>query len=121
VQPTTIAGHDYVDGGLVSQVPVRIARRMGADIVIAVDVSKSLLTADQLKSTAAVMRQAMLIAMHRITEEEIEEADIIIRPDVGDINANDFDLRQQAVAAGEAAALGKIDAIKQLITKWRRQ
>lgn len=119
VQPMTIAGHDYVDGGLVSQVPVRIARQMGADIVIAVDVSRKLMPPEQLTSTAAVMHQAMLIAMQKITDEEINEADIIIRPDVGDIAANEFELRDQAVAAGRAAALAKISDIRRLIAAWR--
>lgn len=121
VQPVTIDGRDYVDGGLVSQVPVRIARQMGADIVIAVDVSKTLIPPDQLTSTAAVMRQAMLIAIQRITEEEIAEADIIIRPEVGNIAANEFELRDQAVAAGEAAALTKLGNIRQVISDWHQK
>ena len=117
VQPTNIAGRDYIDGGLVSQVPVRIARQMGADIVIAVDVSRTPLSADQLTTTMAVMRQAMLIAMQRISEEEIDEADIIIRPEMGNIGANEFDQRSDMVASGEAAALEKITQIKQLISQ----
>jgi len=118
VQPMTIEGRDYVDGGLVSQVPVRIARQMGADIVIAVDVSRTLMPPEQLTTTAAVMRQAMLITIERITEEEIGEADIIIRPKVGDIGGNDFELRDQAVEAGKASALEKISDIRRLISEW---
>ena len=121
VQPTTIDGRDYVDGGLVSQVPVRIARQMGADIVIAVDVSRTLMPPEQLTSTAAVMRQAMLIAIQRITEEEIGEADIIIRPEVGNIAADQFELRDQAVAAGKTAALARISDIRQIISDWYRK
>jgi len=117
VQPTNIAGRDYIDGGLVSQVPVRIARQMGADIVIAVDVSRTPLSTDQLDTTMAVMRQAMLIAMQRISEEEIHEADIIIRPEVGNIGANEFGQRNHVVASGEAAALEKITQIKKLISE----
>jgi len=120
VQPMTIDGRDYVDGGLVSQVPVRIARQMGADIVIAVDVSRTLIAPEQLTSTASVMRQAMLIAIQKITEEEIGEADIIIRPEVGNIAGDEFELRSQAIAAGETAALEKVGEIKQVISGWHR-
>ncbi len=115
VQPTHINNRDYIDGGIVSQVPVHIARQMGADIVIAIDVSGMLLPKDQLNTTVAVMRQAMLIAMHRLSEAEVQSADILIRPELGDIGANSFELRSQAVKAGEEAARGEIENIKQAI------
>lgn len=115
VQPLTIGEQEYVDGGLVSPVPVRIARKMGADIVIAVDVSRSRLPHDQLNSATAVMHQAILISMQQITEAEVQEADVIIRPEVGAILANEFEQRDQLVEAGKRAALDKITIIKQLI------
>ncbi|MFC1748910.1 hypothetical protein ACFL2V_08885 [Pseudomonadota bacterium] len=89
---------------------------MGADIVIAVDVFITSLPLDQLTTTIAVMRQTMLIAMQRIIEEEILEADIIISPNVGEIGANEFELRSHAVLVGEMAALDKIANIRQVIS-----
>jgi len=120
IQPLAIDGQEYVDGGLVSQVPVRIARQLGADVVIAVDVSKNL-KPDQLLSTFEVMQQAILIMAHKIAEMEVGEADIVIRPEVGGIATNAFELRDQAVAAGEAAATAAVSEIEQVIAEKSRQ
>ena len=115
VQPVVIGEREYVDGGLVSQVPVRVAREMGADVIIAVDVSRNHLLQEQLQSTFAVMRQAIIIMSRRIADAEVGEADIHIRPEVGDISNTEFELRDQVLAVGEAATLAVIDDIKQTI------
>src|ERR1700704_2474732 len=59
-QPTTIRGSEYVDGGLVSPVPVRVARESGADIVIAVDVSRQPAEQKELGTSAAMLSQAFI-------------------------------------------------------------
>jgi len=123
IQPVMINGREYVDGGLVSQVPVRVARQMGADVIIAVDVSKNPFKPEQLQSTFAVMQQAIIIMSHKLAETEVGEADILIRPDVGGIAVAEFELRDQAVAAGEAATLAVIPEIVQLIAEksWQKR
>ena len=115
VQPVRIAGRDYVDGGLISQLPAKVARQLGAEVVIAVDISRAPIPQEELQSMVAVMRQTFIIMTNRIAEAEYTDADIIIRPDVGNMSINEFDSRGQAIAAGEAAALLVIGDIKRLI------
>jgi len=115
IQPVEINGAEYVDGGLVSQVPVRVARQLGADIIIAVDVSKHPLQRERLTTTMAVMQQALIIMSNRVTDLELREADVVIRPKVGEITISDFETRAQALAAGESAALEALAEIKRLI------
>ena len=117
VQPVLIDGREYVDGGVVSQVPVHVARKLGADVIIAIDVSRHPLPADQLSSTLAVMQQAIIVMSNQIAEAELAYADIVIRPNVGAFGIDDFDLRDQVLAAGEAAALEALTEIKRLINE----
>lgn len=110
-QPTAIGGVEYVDGGLVSPVPIRYARQLGADIVIAVDVStppnSSATTGklDVLMRTFEIMGQA-------IREAELPQADVLIRPDLSKIASTDFDSRQLAILQGERAALAAMPQIR---------
>jgi len=115
IQPVEINGTEYVDGGLVSQVPVRVARQLGADIIIAVDVSKHPLKREQLTTTMTVMQQALIIMSNRITDLEVNEADVVIRPEVEKVAISDFETRAQALDAGERAALEALAEIKRLI------
>ena len=113
-QPVAINGREYVDGGLVSPVPVRAARGMGADLVIAVYVSndprlgKTRDSFDLLLQTFAIMGQS-------IAGYELSEADIVIRPDTGKIRSTGFEDRQLAIIEGEKAGLAAIAAIKRRI------
>ncbi len=103
IRPVTIAGRDYVDGGLVSQVPARFARELGADVVIAVDVSKLPDAKMELDSTWEVVRQSFLIMAKTVVDNEIREADVLIRPDVTEIALADFEQRERAIEAGRRA------------------
>lgn len=115
-QPVAINGHDYVDGGLVSPVPVRAARGMGADLVIAVYISnnprfgKTRDSVDVLLQTFAIMGQS-------IAGYELSEADIVIRPDTGRMRSTGFEDRHLAIIEGEKAGLAAIAAIKQKIAE----
>jgi NTE family protein len=115
-QPVRINGKDYVDGGLTGPVPVRVARRLGADVVIAVDVSaapkhgKTSDTLDMLLQTFAIMGQA-------IAANELPEADVVIRPDTSRITAIGFDHRRLAIQEGERAALAALPAIRERVAK----
>ncbi len=116
VQPVTINGRDYVDGGLVSPVPVRAARAMGADVVIAVYVSteprygKTTDSFDILLQTFAIMGQS-------IAAYELDSADVVIRPDIGAMRNIDFNQRQLAISAGEKAGLAAVEAINRKIAE----
>ncbi len=117
IQPVEINGAEYVDGGLVSQVPVRVARQLGAEIIIAVDVSKQLFKREQLATTVAVMQQALSIMAHKVTTLELQEADVVIRPEVSGMSVADFGTRDQALVAGEKATLAVMPEIKRLIAE----
>jgi len=110
-QPVTISGRDYVDGGLVSPVPVRAARGMGADLVIAVYISNNP-RFGKTRDSVDVMLQSFAIMGQSIAGYELTEADIVIRPDTGAMRGTDFDHRQQAIIEGEKAGLAAIAAIK---------
>ncbi len=113
-QPVTISGREYVDGGLTSPVPVRAAKAMGADLIIAVDVSAKPIqgktgdTIDMLLQTFAIMGQA-------IASTELQGADVVIRPDTSGLGAADFANRQLAIRTGEKAALAALADIRKAI------
>ena len=101
-QPVEISGRDYVDGGLVSPVPVRYARQMGADVVLAVDIS----SAPEGNSATAPLRillQTFAIMGKSINAWELREADVVVRPSLVGVGSADFAARRRAIEAGRAA------------------
>jgi NTE family protein len=116
-QPASIGGHEYVDGGLVSPVPVKAARNLGADIVIAVDISSKPRNA-KIKDTLDVLLQTVSIMGQSIANFELAEADVVIRPDTGTIGAADFDSKHLAILEGEKAAQVALPLIRKLIRNW---
>ena len=116
-QPTTILGIEYVDGGLVSPVPVRVARAFGADLVIAVDVSRHPEEQTELASTALLLTHAFVVMEHALAQEETKLADVVIRPDLAKVPATDLAARVQAIRAGEDAARVALPQIRRLIAE----
>src|SRR6266581_3082690 len=116
-QPTTIRGIEYVDGGLVSPVPVRLARESGADLVIAVDVSRQPDEQKGLDSTAAMLGHAFVVMEHALAQEESKLADVVIRPNLAKVRATDLAARGEAIAAGEEAARAALPQIRSLIAE----
>ncbi len=113
-RPVKINGDMYVDGGVTSPVAVDAARRLGADVVIAVDISADL-DAKQPEGTIATILQSIGIMQSRIAKAQLSHADIVIRPNVGGIGAADFDRRSDAIMEGEKAALEAIPSIQKII------
>lgn len=113
-QPVVISGREYVDGGLVSPVPVRVAKSLGADIVIAVDIS-SKPRDGQVRDSIDVLLQTFTIMGQSISRLELAEADVVIRPDTGTIKGSDFEAKHLAILEGEKAALAAVVQIKQKI------
>jgi NTE family protein len=111
-QPVEIGSHVYVDGGLVSPVPVRFAREMGADFVIAVNIS-SQPDPGTASSSVDVLLQTFTIMGQSINRFELKDADIVIRPNLGSMKSNDFTGRNIAILAGEQAAFLAMPDIKQ--------
>lgn len=118
-QPVTINGRSYVDGGLVAPVPVRYAREMGADFVIAVNISTQADVQATVSSVDVIM-QTFSIMGQRINQYELKDADIVIAPSLGKMAGNDFNGRNQAILAGEQAAAQVMAQIKQKLEAKRR-
>jgi NTE family protein len=118
-RPVVIEGAMYIDGGVVSPVPVDAARRLGADVVIAVDISADMDTR-QPEGTIGTILQSIGIMQSRISSAQLSRADIVIRPKVGSIGPADFDRRNDAIMEGEKAALEALPAIQKIISDRQR-
>jgi NTE family protein len=119
-QPVRIGEHTYVDGGLTSPVPVRFAREMGADFVIAVNIS-SQPAAQPSSSTLDVLLQTFAIMGQSINHYELQDADIVIQPRLGGMKGSDFQGRNDAILAGEQAASLLMPEIKRKLAVRREQ
>ena len=110
-QPVKIGSREYVDGGLVSPVPVRFARQMGAELVIAVDISSppdGNATGDPFK----MLLQTFAIMGKSINQFELKDADIVVRPLLAGVSSADFTARKRAIDAGRAAGLAALDGLR---------
>ena len=115
-EPVQIAGKDYVDGGLVSPVPVRYARQMGADLVLAVDISsrpEDAKTTDMLK----VLLQTFSIMGKSISQLELTQADVVVRPALPDIGSTEFSARKKSIEAGRAAMKQAMPQLRALLAQ----
>jgi NTE family protein len=105
--PVEVDGRLLVDGGLVNNLPVDLAREMGVDAIIAVDVSSRLRPGKELESVLAVSNQMISILINRETEHSrqmLGDRDVVIEPELGSMSSVDFTRVHEAIAAGEAAA-----------------
>jgi NTE family protein len=122
-QPVRIGSSEFVDGGLVSPVPVRYARQMGADVVLAVDISsppEGNPSADSLQ----ILLQTFAIMGKSINSHELKDAEVVVRPLLPGMRGADFTSRRRAVEAGRAAmrlALPQLRAAIQAKQKWTAQ
>ena len=110
-QPVAINGRTYVDGGLVAPVPVRFARQMGGEFVIAVNISTQSDT-QATDSSFDVLMQTFNIMGQRINHYELKDADIVIQPRLGAMRSEDFGGRNLAILAGEQAAFAVMPQLK---------
>ena len=97
-EPVKISGHEYVDGGLVSPIPVRAARLMGAELVIAVDIS-STPESNLSGSTLDILLQTFTIMSKSINTLELKDADIVVRPVLPGVGSSDFSSRKRSIEA----------------------
>jgi len=119
-QPVSIGGHDYVDGGLVEPVPVDSAREMGADFVIAVNISAD--PASQKNGgQSGVLLQTTAIMGQSINKIALSRADVVIRPDLPDMGGSDFTSRNRAILAGEQATAAVLQALREKLAAARNR
>ncbi|MYM94156.1 patatin-like phospholipase family protein [Duganella vulcania] len=108
ISPVEIDGQLLVDGGIARNLPVDVARAMGANVIIAINIGSPLLRRDQIKSVLSMSEQMtrMLTASNLRTSlaELNPQVDVLITPDLADVDAASFDLLKEAEGYGEQAA-----------------
>lgn len=119
-QPARFSGNAYVDGGLVNPVAVDVARRYGADLVIAVDITYGVEN-NIPTSTMETIMKSFEIMYHTIAQNPVRHADVVIKPLVGFMGAADFDKRHEAILAGEKAAWEAMPAILEKVNRLRQE
>jgi NTE family protein len=119
-EPVTIGQYHYVDGGVVSPVPVDAARQLGAEFVIAVDIS-SKASGKNPGDLLGTVNQSISIMGQRLGKAELERADVVIRPKVLDIGSADFNQRNAAIMEGEKAAMAAMPQIRSKIAQLQAQ
>ena len=113
-QPVKIGSREYVDGGLVSPVPVRAAKKMGAELIIAVDIS-SPPEAASASGTLEILLQTFTIMGKSINSLELQGADVVIRPQLLGISSADFGSRKRSIEAGRKAMLAALPQLRAVI------
>jgi NTE family protein len=121
--PVPIGEDAYIDGGWVDPIPVRAARALGADFVIAVDVSYRIRTAAEYQRGFSLVNRGVEIKTHRLIELSRSLADAVVRVDVDDIAWADFVRAREIIVRGEEAALKTVDEMSTKIwrEKWKKR
>lgn len=115
-QPVRINGREYVDGGLVSPVPVKVARSLGADIVIAVDISTRP-NDKPVRDTIDLLLRTFAIMSNAIADAELPLADVLVKPNIVQLSGADFQSRHLAILEGERAGMAAIPELKRKIAE----
>lgn len=118
-QPTIIGGKRFVDGGLVAPVPVEAAKRLGANMIIAVDISAK---PTKLSSGGffSYLDQSLNIMSHSALQRELAQANVVIKPNVQSLGAvGGFDQKQQAIKLGRTAARQALPHIRKQLSAYR--
>ena len=118
-QPVRIGQREFVDGGLVSPVPVRFAKEMGATLVVAVDIT-SPPEKDPPGDAFRMLMQTFSIMGRSINMFELRDADVVIRPKLDGVSSADFTARRRAVQAGREAAQAILPILRQRIAEKTR-
>lgn len=115
--PTKIAGQEYVDGGLVSPVPVDVARDLGADIIIAVDILAQPMHTET-SNVWGMFNQNINIMQNHLAREELKHANIVIQPDLRE-KGHIFDVkgREMTIQAGIDAAQNQLQQISMVFNQ----
>jgi len=117
-RPVKIGDKMYVDGGVVSPVAVDAAKRFGADVVIAVDISAGIEQTPP-GNTIETILHSINIMYSKLASVQLSRADAVIRPNVGHIGSADFSKRHEAILEGEKAALEALPKIMEIVTQLR--
>lgn len=120
IEPLKEGGMWLSDGGIIGLVPSSVARKEGADIVIAVAVDQDICTEEEFHTSKDVNDRAVEIMAHQLENYELRDADIVIRPDVGDLHWTDFSHAMDLIEKGERAARENLDDIRDAMPVFRK-
>lgn len=112
--PVKIGGRTLVDGGLTNPLPVRTVRELGADAVIAVDVSPSLEQMGKPRNLVQIILHSLNIMQQEQVQAARAQADVLIAPDLGQLGYTELDRMADYVLAGRRAALQALPQIREL-------
>jgi len=115
-----ISDKTYVDGGVVSPVAVEAAKKLGADVVIAVDISSGV-EGTHPEGTIDTILQSINIMYSKLGSIQVCKADVIIKPKVAHIGSADFSKRHEAILEGEKAAIEALPQIVGILTQLRQE
>ncbi len=115
--PVKYRNYQLVDGATTNAVPVEEAREMGADVVIAVDVSKDIHWVRNIDNALGILYRVDEIASYLLTQRRLREANLVLIPDVGRINWADFSTPQAIIQKGEQVARRFLPQIRELIER----
>ncbi len=117
--PVEIDGEIYQDGGIVDNFPVKEIKKMGADIVIGVDVGAPLYTRKELNSIPRILEQNASFLGARKTEEQRALCDILILPDIRGFDSTSFEHVNQIISEGRKALEPQMESLKKLSRKMK--
>ncbi|MEA2014066.1 MAG: patatin-like phospholipase family protein [Thermodesulfobacteriota bacterium] len=120
IEPIEKGGMQLSDGGIISPVPVNATRREGADIVIAVNITRGIFSDEKFETAQEICDRAADITSYHLTGYEISAADVIIRPEVGNLHWSDFSHAGNLIAEGEKATRKKIPDIRRALPLFRK-
>lgn len=115
--PVKHDGRTLVDGGIVNNIPIDVAREMGVDRLIIVDVGQPLAPADSVQSSVQVLVQMVSGMMRDRSQQSLSrmaEGDVLIRPELGPLTSASFQQAIEGVGPGEQAALAALDKLRDL-------
>ena len=118
-QPVRIGEREYVDGGLVSPVPVKQAREMGANFVIAVDISSDP-ESNPAGDTFQILMQTFTIMGKSINTLALREAEFVVRPPLSGVKSADFSARRRSIEAGRSVMLAMLPQLRSRIAAFER-
>lgn len=118
--PVDFQGKLLVDGGVIDNIPISVARERGADLVIAVDISENVINYN-ITNLVDVMLQAVSIMAAENVKYKRKEADVLISPAVGSVGMLDFTQKKKCMQAGIEAAQKAMPEIKKKIEEWEKK
>ena len=115
IAPVEIDGRLLVDGGIANNLPIDEARRLCADVVIAVNISTPPLKRDEITSALTVVGQLINFLGKQTVDDQVKRMrpqDVLIAPDLGDISAGNFSRSTEAIAIGEQATRAVAESLR---------